>query len=518
MFLCVLIFSTPSHAASNTLVISQLQTGGSLSGTAGQEFVEVYNNSPDAFTFADLKLIYTTYNESSQKVFGVLPAGSIAPYGYALIATKGYIAANPQQKYDAISEYSGLNADGGHVLLQVSLTIGAEADEADRLGWGGALGAEGSSMALPAAAIKPAGGKSISRLIGSDLRYVDTDNNKADYSATESLPRAGGYVVLAEQDEDAPGASNPVDNTELVTASPCTRVIISEISANPAGSDTAVKTEFIELHNPTQIPIDISGCSLRTSANSKKYTFSESTLIGADEYRSFSYLETGLTLINGGGDVTLISPSEDTIYTYPALGDDQAWAYIDGVWKLTDLATPDLVNQLVEYAEEARVVTCPAGKFLNPDSGRCKTSAVAVVMSCDVGEVRNPETNRCRKIAATAIALSPCQAGYERNLTTNRCRKVANDTADLKPCDPGSERNPATNRCRKTSSAAILSGSKNMNEENVSEGTASGSFAWWALGVVGAGAAAYGVYEWRYELSKAGRRAFKALPFTGSGK
>ena len=43
-------------------------------------------------------------------------------------------------------------------------------------------------------------------------------------------------------------------------------IIINEVETNPAGSDTS---EFVELYNPTEIPIDVGGWSISPSATWK---------------------------------------------------------------------------------------------------------------------------------------------------------------------------------------------------------------------------------------------------------
>ena len=70
-------------------------------------------------------------------------------------------------------------------------------------------------------------------------------------------------------------------------------------------------------------------------------------------------------------------------------------------------------------------------------------------------------------------------------------------SAELTPCPTGQTRNPATNRCRKSVLSSAISPAA---IDPVQEQTTS-PFVMTLLGMAGAGAIGYGIYEWRSELA-----------------
>lgn len=334
----------------------------------------------------------------------------------------------------------------------------------------------------------------------------------------------------------------PLPDSPALPAPPnCQGAALSEIMPNSTGTDAG--HEFIELHNTTGEEVALTGCSLRTSYNDEEFIFGDVSL-QPDEYRAFYDQETGLILPNSaGGTVWLLSASSELQLTaYPAdMADDVAWAQADGSWTQTFSATPNAAN--------IRIITqpCPTGQERNPETNRCilipkpdspqsgsvpttpaaTATAASTATACKAGQERNPTTNRCRNITndanepvpcksnqirnpvtnrcaaavATASANSPtaCKPGQERNPETKRCRASSAATVAAKPCPAGQERNPESGRCKK--STAVGSGNVAKVEDVRSTGTADTS-RWLLAGVAVIGAVAYGIYEWRQEISR----------------
>jgi hypothetical protein len=297
------------------------------------------------------------------------------------------------------------------------------------------------------------------------------------------------YITTCQ--EDTPEEPAPIPQPT------CEGVIINEILPNPSGSDTG--NEFIELYNPTNKTISLSGCSLQVSASGKVYNFSNIAIISG-QYKAFYNSETGLTLPNSaGGTVWLLSPTTElqSIAYGSNLDDDQAWALLADNWKSTYQPTPNNPNI------DQPLQTCPEGEERNLSTGYCNAAAsltTATISGCKEGQERNPETNRCRAIASSSSSsLTPCQPGQERNPDTNRCRSVGGTASALQPCAEGQERNPDTNRCRKSTSSKVdgLATVKDVNSGSVANNPK-----WWLAGLVATGALSYGVYEWRQEIAE----------------
>jgi hypothetical protein len=303
----------------------------------------------------------------------------------------------------------------------------------------------------------------------------------------------------------------------------CEGIIINEILPNPAGSDTG--QEFTELYNPTNEVISLKGCSLQTSANSKKYEFGSKSL-QPKEYLAVDDTLSGLTLSNtSGGTVWLLSPSEELqAIVYPGnLEDDQSWALFSGGWQATYKPTRAAANVLLALkpcpaGEERSAETgqcrslsagqggnalapCRQDQERNPETNRCRLIQVAAagLTACKPGQVRNPETNRCRSILGASSSLAPCKPNQERNPATNRCRSASASASDLKPCTEGQERNPETNRCRKVASASGQAGGL-AQVKDIDSGGFSSNPRWMLAGLGAAGALGYAGFEWRREV------------------
>lgn len=283
----------------------------------------------------------------------------------------------------------------------------------------------------------------------------------------------------------------------------CDAVVITEILPNPTGADTG--QEFIELHNPTADKVGMQGCELSITGSSKTFTFTDQVLLPG-EYKTFYSAVTGLALPNAAGGEVVLAGTQETAVQYPPLmTDGQTWSLVDGVWGM-GAATPEATNVLAVTSdtetelEPTEPEACPAGKYRNPETNRCKAVETPNPPSdCATGQERNPETNRCRNVATTASARAACKEGQERNPATNRCRAVASATTTAsKPCGEGEERNPETNRCRKVAAQAKAAGQATASAPAKQQ---PGRVHYGVLGLVVAGVAGYGLYEYRQDIS-----------------
>lgn len=150
------------------VVISELATAG-LAG-AGDEFIELYNPWSTTVPIAGWKLQYRSQAGASYQAIDVLPAGAaVPPRGYYLVAsgtTSGYagsVAADYVVRTGAgAATTMNLAAAAGHVRLGqpgVSTNVDGGTEVVDTIGWGNAVGPEGTPIAAP----DFAGGQSVER-------------------------------------------------------------------------------------------------------------------------------------------------------------------------------------------------------------------------------------------------------------------------------------------------------------------------------------------------------------------
>lgn len=306
---------------------------------------------------------------------------------------------------------------------------------------------------------------------------------------------------------------------ELPSSFPGEVLEIYPFSSECAPNDNSVLCgDYIKIRL-NSVDADISSFVLRTSSSSSSRTTSNTFYLSNpvyslndDGYLTVAQGEDGkrISLTNSGGYIWIEDLYggkiyDETMTQYQSAGDDEqgyTWARAENsaTWQWSTTPQPFGANIVTAPVEET--VVCSTGKYLNPDTGRCRTleEAVNALASCPEGQYRNPTTNRCKQLVTTATAtLAACGEGQERNPATNRCRSIASAVAELMPCDEGYERNPATNRCRKVagvSTAAATSG----EVVEMAKGSTWNIWTWSLVAVAATGAIGYGVYEWRHEL------------------
>ncbi len=502
LFAVIFIIPLRVHAQGSSVVISQLQTGGAVTGTASHEYVEFTNNTN---TDVDVTGWCLTYASASAAGVGsdltcfttpsVTQRLYLSAFGAVRLASNEFLTANPSATVDATFRGS-VSGTGGHVHV-----VDSSRNIVDTLGWGSALHAEGQ------AAVAPTGGQALQRKTSAGL-YQDTQNNKEDFvlsglvvTSTTGLYEATDVCI---NQEVFPGLQNIVPDgheadefgvcQEIPAPPECKGVILSEIVPNPSGTDTG--SEYIELFNATDEAVPMDSCQLLVDDVS--YTFTGP--IGARSYA----LVTDMNLPNSSGaTVRFMTADTEEVVTYPAnMSDDEAWALLSGSWQLTNIKTPAKANEpSAVKAAPASVSSvlnpCPVGKVRNPETNRCRSlnSTGTTLQPCAADQIRNPETNRCRKIttASGVGSLTPCAPGQQRNPQTNRCRKIASAPSLLKPCDEGEERNPDTNRCRKVAGVAGVASTAQADTTQIKQNYRVVLLAL-LLAVV------YGLYEYRQEL------------------
>jgi len=486
-------FSVVGHAAADqtgsvvqpALMISELQTDGLHDGVVDgkQEFIELYNPGNTALDVNDWQVQYlSASNDGSSAPTRVLATleGLVGSHGHVLLSAANYLPDADIVFADSTSNSGWLAKTGGHVRI-----IDSEGAIVDLLTWGSGvmIGAWWKAPEIPA-------GNSVQRILPEDSHYTT--------GLTFSVPTV---VVTPE----GGGLRLPVQDPTPI----CTGIVLSEILPNPAGSDSG--NEFIEIHNASDVAVDLAGCSLRLGADGAVFPLPDESL-AADAYLAFSDTITGITLPNATAQtVWLLTSTNEEGVLYPnALADNQSWARINGVWQITLRPTPNTLNaaDLPATTTEASssavdasatLESCPAGKERNPDTNRCRSvvAVASVPAPCPDAQERNPITNRCKAISSPAAnAPVACKVDQERNPQTNRCKAIAGATTEPKPCAVGQIRNPDTGRCKKdTPTATPLS--KIQDVKTVAHPF---SLQWWLVAAGLVVALGYGIYEWRYDI------------------
>lgn len=493
-------FALPASAAPPAgVVINQVQTGGSGSGTTGIELIELYNNSSAAVDISGWRVHYSSSSDQTvTQLASFTPPNTavrlhIEAHGYVTLTSSAYEQAGGTP--GDVTFIAGLAANAGHVRL-----YDTSSHEIDKVGW---RSSSASAVSPEAEAVTgPAGGKSIIRKV-TDSVSQDTDNNANDFIQVDPIRHSSGLVELVVvidmcvnlpgvQAEipsgymmDNPGTScvpiPPPDacvnidgiqetipdgylhdsnrtcqkdtcrnieglqlsvperymssEDDTCTYVPLATIHISEILPNPKGSDTS--NEFIELYNPTEHPVTLEDYRLHVGATGV-HMFEPGTVLLPKSYITIFITLPQFALTNTGSQVQLFDDQGNTIgesVSYATAPDGESWARINDVWQYTNVVTPNAENRL------------PA----EDEPGQGSVLLASSTAPCGEGKYRNPLTNRCRLIQTDVAVLATCDADEYRSPDTNRCRKIVTATSGLVPCGENEERNPFTNRCRKIS-------------------------------------------------------------------
>lgn len=450
------------------------------------EFIELYNPSLNPIDLTNYEL---EYFNTPNPVTSQIPQQKPIDNNFLAAGEHLVLAKQPSQiPFSKQTPISSLADSGGKLRL-----VTTEGDIVDEIAWtnDAILASDNNSSPViymcnaPTAICNVNRTQSIQRTIHEDGIY--------DFSSQAwelGIPSPISSKLLEPQSPEEPEQEEEQSETEEMLT--CEGVFLNEILPNPAGSD--IGNEFIELYNTTDEIIELEGCELQTSANSRTFKLNGLQL-NPQEFLSLKDSTTGLTLPNSaGGTVWLLSPTEELSQaTYPGnLEDDSSWAYISSAWQVTYAPTPGTSNIEMPFKP------CPSGQVRNLESNRCVsivTKAVASLVPCKPGQFRNVATNRCRSTLTSNSVLTPCKTGQERNPETNRCRNIDSGN-QLQQCPEGQERNSETNRCRK-----VLNNSQTLASVTDIPSTHSTNSSRWLFAIIAILLAlGYGIYEWRQDI------------------
>lgn len=562
-----LVFVPTVKAVSSNVVISQVYAGTASGTSAKQEFIELRNNSSSPISVLGWCWEYLASSGTKQWTvcLGTTDSNTklwLPENGSAIFISNELQSANMTSISADANFAGGMNSTKGYVRL-----IDDDKHEIDMVGWGdlgqypaAAKPTDGMSLQRVSNGL---GGlqdtdndtndfiQATPTLHSSDIyeviTVVDVCPNLPDVQQTipsgslldesgdcqpDSCLNITGLQISVPDGYDADQAGTCVLHDECVNLPEIQAIIpegmvhgdgndcviayspleLTEVMPNATGSD--VGNEFIEIYNPGDEMIDLSFYYLMIGNGSDIYSFPAGTKIAPGEYKTFSDKDMKFTLVNSSSRVVLTAVGGETFGdsgSYENPKESESWALIGTVWQYTNRPTPGEAN-LPSIIEEASTVSggsapCPAGKYRNPLTNRCRNIvADAVVLGdCGDGKYRNPETNRCKSIASGA-ELAACKSGQYRSPETNRCRNIVSTaSATLKPCKENQYRSEETNRCRNISVAAVPSAAYKVQPV---KDTGSTFVGWLALGSVGLIAIGYGVWEWRQEILRILQKSF----------
>lgn len=463
LLLLPLLLSAPAlaSAAQSNVIIVEVQTAGFNNG-ADEEFVEIYNPTDQAWDISSWKLQYLSAGGSVWQNKATLH-GSLYPEGRLVITSSALTSVE-----SSINFAPGFKLEAGHVrLVRPNPDNDTEYIIEDTLGWGTALHPE-----TKPATFAPAGSSMTRRSI--DGVYIDTDNNFEDFEISASPSPISSNPASLPEDTDEQSTETPTieeaetDETlstidepeeldeeqlelseelaepipEIVNDQAVQTIQITELLPNPAAPLSDDTDEYIEIYNPNNEAVDLENYSMQTGNNySYSYTLRDVT-IQPKSYLVLYVSETGLVLANSSGKARLLSPHGDILseaLAYEDAKEGQAWAYIDNVWQWTALSTPGAVNAV----DVKGAATVAAAKTPKPKAAK----------------VAKPKTAKSTKPKTTAKKEAKKSAAKKDDKVKENAATIADE----------SKRPPSIHG--------------------------------WIIGLVGAAAVGYAIYEYRHDLA-----------------
>ena len=266
-----------ADAAGTSILISQLQTGGSASGHAGDELIRLTNSSAVDVSVDKWTVKYRAASTaacmagwSTKYTF----AGVTIPSGgsYTLVATGYDVPADAHFSAGLSSTAGGVRVfDGGGQTI-------------DTVGWGGVNScAEGT--ALPTLT----DGDIVTRHIDSvSGQAIDSDDNAGDFDVQSPVLAVTAGVT------GTGGSGGPIP-----------ALLITEMLPDPAAPLVDSHDEFVEIYNPNATAVSLNGYVIKTGLSFGNKVTLPNVSIAPAAYYVLTSGASSLTLANAGSNVAL---------------------------------------------------------------------------------------------------------------------------------------------------------------------------------------------------------------------
>lgn len=176
--------------------------------------------------------------------------------------------------------------------------------------------------------------------------------------------------VVAEENEE-------LDNSDAVGGEYVGDVIITEIFANPEGSDVGL--EFIEIYNNGQTEVNLKGWKLDDiDGGSGIFVIKDDLFLAPGQYHSFYNNITKLTLNNDTDMARLLTPDDLIIQTieYKNCVEGQSYNLYKDEWYWSNIVTPGEENEVadLEIAGMSSLVSASSAVALKSSKLPIKTT------------------------------------------------------------------------------------------------------------------------------------------------
>ncbi|MFH1509252.1 MAG: lamin tail domain-containing protein [bacterium] len=156
------------------------------------------------------------------------------------------------------------------------------------------------------------------------------------------INRTGEHEVLFRS-EDSDGDYGIQNSSITIVPLAHNGVIISELLPDPEGSDT--EGEYLEIHNQTTENRNLLQFKIE-DASGKTFILPE-IILAPNEYKTFYYNDSKITLNNSAETIKLFSPEADLLQTisYNNAESGQSYSLFESAWEWTNILTPNTDNK-----------------------------------------------------------------------------------------------------------------------------------------------------------------------------
>ena len=372
-----LSFTTTSISLppANHLVISEVYGGGGNAGSVYKnDFIELYNPTDVDVALTGWSVQYTSATGTGNWISTAL-TGSIPARGFYLIqGSSGGSGISDLPTPDLTNLSIALSATAAKVILSNSTTILSGASPVlnviDKIGIGASATGYETSPAPAYSATKSIERKASSTSTVSSLAAggseefdgngLDTDNNSTNFIVTTPNPQ----------------------NSSIKEPVGAAHVVISEVFGGGGNSGALYINDFIELYNPTLVPVDLTGWSVQYASATGTGSWQVTPLSGTIAPKSFYLIQEA-----AGANGTLALPIPDKIGTLLMAGGAGKVLLANVTTAQTGvLPTGSAIVDLVGYGSTALGFegTAPAPTPSATLSVERKANAAATAASMDV--------------------------------------------------------------------------------------------------------------------------------------
>jgi hypothetical protein len=333
--------------SSSLILITEIQTG-----KGSSEFIEVQNVSDAPLDLSQWRLQYrssTSATWSNKNLTFLDPTITIfEPGDRALFTASGY---SPPNSVVLANFPSGLADSGGSVRF---LPLSLDGSYGDLIEWGTSVSPECS------VAPKHSEGESLKRFPSGDGAIVDTGFSGKDFYVSSSpspdlidnqdpfsIDEVVNYCGKPEEILEDPEAPGTIEDPGTPPPPTYLKIEITELFTDPVSPQTDEKDEYIELFNPNDQAVNLSGYKLESGSNfTYSYILGDITL-QPGEYFAVSRADSKLTLSNTSSRARLLDPNGDIISEtepYDKSYQGQSWQLYNGTWQWTTTPTPSAAN------------------------------------------------------------------------------------------------------------------------------------------------------------------------------